>query len=477
MKNSNGRRLVPNGSSLRPASSRTSLSGHRSTSSLRQPSPPSPQSLGDSLGDDDRDGNGDIAGGTARFSLAHELAAALMPEPSAGSKLLADEFGIEFDEGAEGIDEDVPVRHDLPQDDGSSFSERLEDRNAPSDEEGTAGRRSPEVYLVDTDEHSPQMEVFSTPPSRHPVAVLFDTPAPKVQIARDPLEQFSDDFAATEAFVSRLRYLDSDSSALNMSTSSSLVSTEPPVERYTSRMIRQLNDTVREREGQVRELIAMEKEFRKIGSELGGSEVLASLDELEEVEGLSDDAEGAPKGPSGGHLQPLNGIAEEDDDEDDDDGYGNDDELVDGNGDGEDVFGSASPRRLRPPAASGLPALPRPKHWIPTPSGALPHLAHMRAVTSSLVNSLSAISEHAQENSAATADAGRKLRALKNRITGWRSDWESAERSQERIEKWERGDGGVLPVDGRKIVEEQLNAFALVLAEAAIKTQAIMAAA
>jgi len=243
-------------------------------------------------------------------------------------------------------------------------------------------------------------------------------------------------------------------------------------------MIRQLNDTVREREGQVRELIAMEKEFRKIGSELGGSEVLASLDELEEVEGLLDDPEGAPKGPSGGHLQPLNGIAEEDDDEDDDDDddYGNDD-LVDGNGDGEDVFGSASPRRLRPPAASGFPALPRPKHWIPTPSGALPHLAHMRAVTSSLVNSLSAISEHAQENSAATADAGRKLRALKNRITGWRSDWESAERSQERIEKWERGDGGVLPVDGRKIVEEQLNAFALVLAEAAIKTQAIMAAA
>src|SRR5258708_39393553 len=40
--------------------------------------------------------------GSSRFSLAHELAAAMMPEPSVGSGLLAEEFGVEFDEGAGG---------------------------------------------------------------------------------------------------------------------------------------------------------------------------------------------------------------------------------------------------------------------------------------------------------------------------------------------------------------------------------------
>ena len=478
MKNANGRRLAPNSSSsLRPSSSRASLSAHRSTSSLRQSSDPSPQSLGDNLGEDDGDASGGIAGGTARFSLAHELAAALMPEPSAGSKLLADEFGIEFDEGAEGIDEDIPMRRDAPPDDGPSYSEGLEDPNAASDEEGTAERRSHTASIIDTDEYSVQAETFSTPPSRRVGPNLFNTPSPKEQVARDPFDQFSEDFAATEAFVSRLRHLDSESSTLAMPTSSSLISSEPPIERYTSRMIRQLNDTTREREGQVRELVAIEKEFRKIGSEVGGSDALASLDALEEIEGLLDNAENSPKGRTGGHLQPLGGITEEDEDvDDDDDEYGNDDDGLDGDDEEIDVFANGSPRRLRT-MARGLPALPQPKHWTPTPSGALPHLAQVRTVTASLVNSLSAISEHAQENSAATADAGRKLRALKNRVAGWRSDWESAERSRERIEKWERGEGGAPPVDGRKIVEEQLNAFALVLAEAVVKTQAIMAAA
>ena len=47
----------------------------------------------------------DDDGVSGKHSLAHELAAALMPEPSMGSRSLAEEFGIEYDEGAEGIDE------------------------------------------------------------------------------------------------------------------------------------------------------------------------------------------------------------------------------------------------------------------------------------------------------------------------------------------------------------------------------------
>src|ERR1700730_8035019 len=53
-----------------------------------------------------------LRGGTS--SLAHELAVALLPEPTAGSKLLAEEFGIEYDEGAEGIDGLPPEDADVP---------------------------------------------------------------------------------------------------------------------------------------------------------------------------------------------------------------------------------------------------------------------------------------------------------------------------------------------------------------------------
>jgi hypothetical protein len=97
-------------------------------------------------------------------------------------------------------------------------------------------------------------------------------------------------------------------------------------------------------------------------------------------------------------------------------------------------------------------------------------------------------------NGAATTEAGRKIRALKNKLGGWRTDWDSAECSRLKIEKWETGtvDGGevinrgmgtnpfptptaVKRVDGRKFVEEHLQAFELVLADAAVKTKAIMA--
>jgi len=68
-------------------------------------------------------------------------------------------------------------------------------------------------------------------------------------------------------------------------------------------------------------------------------------------------------------------------------------------------------------------------------------------------------------------------------------DWDSAERSQIRIERWEAGIGDSedleLPtsllrptnkrIDGRRVVEEHLHAFKLALADAASKTQTIMA--
>jgi hypothetical protein len=113
-----------------------------------------------------------------------------------------------------------------------------------------------------------------------------------------------------------------------------------------------------------------------------------------------------------------------------------------------------------------------------TPAGAIPHLAHLRTHTASLVSSLTSLSEHAQVNGAATTEAGRRIRALKNKLGGWRTDWDNAERSRARIERWEKGGdlhGGERRVDGRAFVAEHLREFELVLLEAHVKTQAIMA--
>jgi hypothetical protein len=45
-----------------------------------------------------------LTSGGGGSSLVHKLAAALLPEPTTGSRLLAEEFGIKYDEGVEEID-------------------------------------------------------------------------------------------------------------------------------------------------------------------------------------------------------------------------------------------------------------------------------------------------------------------------------------------------------------------------------------
>ena len=89
---SNSHFLSPSAStSARKSPSRQNLKARRSAASLR------PSSLAHALNID----NDDAPNGH-HHSLAHELALALTPEPSTGSKLLAEEFGIEFDDGADG---------------------------------------------------------------------------------------------------------------------------------------------------------------------------------------------------------------------------------------------------------------------------------------------------------------------------------------------------------------------------------------
>ena len=367
-------------------------------------------------------------------SLAHELAVALMPEPSAGSKLLAEEFGIDYDDAVPPLSF-ADEMHAVPANDASFHDPPAE----------------PEDYSQKEPEH-------------------------------DAMEVLAQDLHSTDKFLGHLRTLDVDPG--------SFAAQQPVLEKLASDVIRRMNETVRSREGQVRELLECEREFRKIAGEMGGSDVLGQLDGLEHIEDLSEPPLVAEPTKTE-HRHQLDTVEEEattpirsltlhhqlqnSDWELDPDRHRLGDEV-----DGSEPATSPIKDSFLP-----APSIVGP----PTPASAIPQLAHLRSCTTSLVSSLSTISEHAQVNRAATTEAGRKIRALKNKIGSWRTDWDSAERSRIKIERWEAGIGDgedlELPTsllrptskrtDGRRVVEEHLHAFQLALADAALKTQTIMA--
>lgn len=240
---SSSRFLAPSVPRKQP--SKQNINARRSSASLRG------SSLAQSLEDDTANG---------RHSLAHELAVALMPEPSAGSKLLAEEFGIEYDEGAEGIDQN-PQHEEEPLQNGHHDS--VQDAFDVSE-----GGTSPAFTIDAPVSDDPDLDIQLDP--------SFGTPVkPKAPSSRipdqDPMTVLAQDLEYTEKFLSQLRRLDSGAAA------------QSNLEQLASDMIRRINDTARDREGQVRELLECEREFRKISGELGGNDVLGQLDELEDM--------------------------------------------------------------------------------------------------------------------------------------------------------------------------------------------------
>ncbi|KAF7356214.1 hypothetical protein MVEN_00952800 [Mycena venus] len=493
-------------------SPRKAPANRKSTASLRA----SPSSLAGAL-----DGVGDDNAANGRFSLAHELAVAMMPEPSAGSKLLAEEFGIEFDEGAEGID---PPGSGGPQ------------INVQDAGEG-------ELSFA-TSESDPQLDASFEGNNSEPLlddpSFASPTRAPQRERERerDAMEVLAADLASTDNFLAHLRRLDVDSafppssspslstfptspsassstfpSSKSLAESSPSTSQQPAIESLASTIIRRINDTARDREGQVRALLEYEREFRRIAGEVGGQDVLGRLDALPEAEAeeppavqsldvIPDDPTVSPPiRPA--HLRAFSQDWETDPDVDrlGDAEEPDTDPAFDGRGD-EPV----SPTRaltFSPTLSPSIPTAATPSQpktgTSSTGATTLASLTALRTHTTSLVSSLTSLSEHAQVNGAGAAEAGRKLRALRNRLGGWRQEWEGAERSRGRIERWEGGaswsaasasasgdstpvkdtpggGGHTKRVDGRKVVAEHLQAFELALAEAAVKTKAIMAA-
>jgi hypothetical protein len=435
--------LAPSSSTPKKSPSRQSLARNRSSASLR--------------------------GGSS--SLAHELAVALLPEPTASSKLLAEEFGIEYDEGAEGID-------GLPPEDDSVPTFAVSNDLDPSMSLDATSDSSTPAATDDNDDDDDDLD-----PS-------FHTPAPRGSRRRsqpdaDAMALLSQNLESTETFLAHLRRLDTDGPA------------PLALETLAADIISRLNETVRDREEQVRELLKYEREFQRIAAEVGGPDALASLDALEDPSGLllSDPAPSSSSAPASApasasapapapeqaHEHALDPVAEESsfshDWEIDPDAHllNHQDDGAESDVDVDVDGGTASSLKDSFVVASPLlaPVLTGPA----TPAGAIPHLAHLRTHTASLVSSLTALSEHAQVNGAATTEAGRKIRALKNKLGGWRTEWDNAERSRARIERWEKNgdvEGSAGRVDGRTVVAEHLREFERVLGEANLKTQAIM---
>jgi len=89
----------------------------------------------------------------------------------------------------------------------------------------------------------------------------------------DAVALLSQNLESTEKFIAHLRRIDMDGSA------------PLALEALAVDIISRLNETTRDREEQVRELLKYEREFQRIAGEVGGSDALASLDALEDPRG------------------------------------------------------------------------------------------------------------------------------------------------------------------------------------------------
>ncbi|KAF8141751.1 hypothetical protein EV363DRAFT_33632 [Boletus edulis] len=377
-----------------------------------------------------------IAVPSGAHSLAHELAVALMPDPAGGaSRLLAEEFGIEYDEGAQGIDDDPLARHnheDASVDDahgtvlngGASLADELGESTPGSSLAAEFGN------FVDDELHGradggtrDQSDVEGASDDEDEDATR------RAALAQDAMEVLAQNLASTDRFLAHLRTID----------------TTFTLESLTTDMISGLNDAVRVREGQVRELISHDRDLKRIAAEVGGMDVLGDLDPLEIL--LSEDEPERQTRES----YKLDSVVEEE-------------EIAEG----DSLY------------APSLPSSPQKRYFAAQPQSsistlniALPSMTHMRSHTASFLASLTIISEQSQVNSAATADAGRKIRSVRNQLAKWKMETEGAERSRLKIEKWEAESIG--RKDGRVVVDEHMRAFEMAIVEAGMKTQAIMA--
>ncbi|KAG8746195.1 hypothetical protein FRC10_005711 [Ceratobasidium sp. 414] len=420
--------------------------------------------------------------GTIGASLAHELAAAVMSEPS-DSRALADELGLEFDDEEGETLEGHGLGAQLGEGElggimGMNNHSEIDTPSRPSRSSMLNRHGQGHPHDLDSD--------FESSPSKTPPPPSFTLSTPSA----NPIDTLKENVEFLDRFITHLHHMDIDPSSPTKPSYAPAATThtrrasmhaaaEPAVERIATDMIRHIDDARREREDQLRDLINYEREFRKIDGEPGGADRLGSLEPLEDVS-LTDKP---TVGEASYSSRALDVVREDEYDEsweaqrDPRDVFDDDDQE-----DGDDpAFADRSVRQTT--ARAILPPPPPYPSGPLTPSSTLPHLADMRAISQILATSLSGLSEHVQVNGAAAAEAGRKLRALKNKVGDLQAEWTSAEQSMMRIERsekgleWEKTEGTETPqgkrVDGRTIVKEIKASFFAQLQQAEMKVQAM----
>ncbi|KAF8757971.1 hypothetical protein RHS01_03507 [Rhizoctonia solani] len=413
-----------------------------------------------------------------------------MSEPS-DSRALADELGLDFEEEEEEDEEEEGEEMAA----GQGLNIEL---GEPAPETMLGADNYSPTIMVDTPSRPSRNDMLNGHSRTHSLALESEfessptkpLPAPSFALSTpnvDPIETLKENVLFLDQFIVQLKNMDVDSTPLKpaQSTNSGRLSSiypnaEPAVERFATDIIRHIDEACREREDQLRDLMTYEREFRKIDSEVGGADRIGSVEPLEDVV-LTE------KPPAQAYsLRTLDVVAEDD---------------YDDNWEANSVIRETyltkmetemtQCLRVEVPAARRIEELCEELLFLPppypsdplTPSSTLPHLAHMRTVSQVLAASLSGLSEHVQVNGAAAAEAGRKLRSLKNRVTDLQSEWASAEQSIERIEKSEKGldwdATNIVPteegkrIDGRVVVKEISASFLAQLQQVELKVQAM----
>jgi hypothetical protein len=349
---------------------------------------------------------GNAAGSNNRHSLAFELAAAMSPEQTTSSRLL-EELGIE-----QGIEEEEE----------ESADEEGTESVVGSDAAATNGLHAPSPvrdprHLMPSPRRpaTAKASVMSlrsvsaqsyTSQSANAVDDSFDFDEADAAFAAAS-SALQDSLQTTDRFLEHIHRFTSSSSGSD--DQAGLGDRQQLLERQAGDVIRRILDVTKEREAQVRELREMERAFA--GKDL---ELLAELDDLE--------LEGPP---------PL------------------DDEMAQGEKlDMVPEESESDPQTPTRPRASS-------SSWSASSSSldysaglsASTQLSQLRSLTGQLVSTLGSINEHTQLSRGATSEAGRKLRALKGVIGGWKGELESVDRSEEYIRRWEEEEARSQAVD------------------------------
>lgn len=434
--------------------------------------------------------------GVERFSLADELASTISPSQKAvDRRRLVEEFGLDLDED----EDDEPM---LGQNVGGSRNQQLDD---PFMEEAALrglGQKASQTTLAD--QISGQAGSLGAELGAKGMDIDgMGSPAldDDAQAAEDEAHYeaasaaLSESLRTTDLFLNKLRGLstsDKVESSSSRAASNALEDTSS-LERLASDVARQMYDLAREREDQVRELREIERAFARPEPEWQAA--LAELEDLPERDEEADFTFGLGSGAVSasnvgrGHRRDLseasstdtarlNAVPENDEPE------GADEHTSIWDSEARALEGFSPTTRNAPLSNSGLPGAGPPAS-APAPA----QLAHLQAVTGSLIHSLGAMHEHAQVHRAAMNDAGRRLRSLRTVLGGWRAEMDGVARSMDWIARWEgttplSADGtpepgenmwrGKRPDDIKQWTGQQMERFEKVLGDAELRARELL---